>query len=295
MYNQIAANKRKTWLLLIIFAVVILGLGYALGYYYGDVFGLLTLAGLITIIMGLVGYYGGDKVALGLAGAKQINQSDNIYLWRLVENLCISQGMPMPKIYLMPEAAINAFATGRDPKHASIAVTQGALTKLNNEELEGVLAHELSHIKNYDIRLATLVIILVGLIAIMSDILLRSHIFGNSRRSSSDNRQGAGLIMILGLILAILSPLIANLIKLAVSRKREFLADASAALMTRYPAGLANALNKINNDKTPLTKSSPATQHLYLAAPFTGSRLMMNLWSTHPPIEDRIKALKEMG
>ncbi|MBU1038824.1 M48 family metalloprotease [Patescibacteria group bacterium] len=292
MYNQITSNKRKTWLLLILFFGVILALGYAFGYYYGDVVGLLSLAGLIAIIMTLVGYYGGDKVALGLAGAKITTKQDNPYLWRLVENLCLSQGLPMPKVYVMPEGAINAFAAGRDPKHASLAVTQGALTKLTNEELEGVLAHELSHIKNFDIRLATLVIVLVGLIAIMSDILLRSHLFG-SRRSSNNNRQGGGLIMILGLILAVLSPLIAQLIKLAISRKREFLADASAALMTRYPEGLANALNKIANDTTPLTKVSPATQHLYLAAPFTGKKFM-KLLATHPPIEARIKALKQM-
>lgn len=294
MYDQIAANKRKSWLLVGLFVVVIIGLGYTWGTYSGDTFGALSLAGLIAIVLGLAGYYSGDKVALSLAGAYPITRELNPYVWNLVENLCIAQGLPMPKVYLMPEQAMNAFATGRNPEHASIALTEGIVAKLENEELEGVVAHELAHVKNYDIRLGTLVIVLVGLIAIFSDIMLRSSHFIGGRRSSRSNAGGA--LILIGLVLALLSPLIANLIKLAISRQREFLADASGALATRYPEGLARALEKIGQDNKPLTRVSEATAHLYFASPFGASgKFLAKLFSTHPPINERVQALRNMA
>jgi heat shock protein HtpX len=294
MYDQIAANKRQSWLLVVIFLGLIAALGYAWGAYSGDYFGALSLAGLIAIVMALTSYYSGDKIALGLAGAVPITREQNSYVWNLVENLCISQGLPLPKIYLMPEAGLNAFATGRDPAHASIALTQGLVDKLANEELEGVIAHELSHIKNYDIRLATLVAILVGTTAILADIFLRSSRFMGGRRSSREG--GGNAIILLGLVLALLSPLIAQLIKLAVSRRREFMADASGALATRYPEGLARALEKIAADGQPLSRASEATAHLYFASPFGAApNLLGKLFSTHPPIAERVKALRSMA
>ncbi|MBI5466534.1 MAG: M48 family metallopeptidase [Candidatus Kerfeldbacteria bacterium] len=293
MYDQITANKRKSWLLILIFLALIAALGYTWGAYSGDYFGTLTIASIIAIVMALVSYYSGDKIALSLAGAVPVTREQNSYIWNLVENLCISQGLPMPRLYLIPEPGMNAFATGRDPEHASIALTQGLVQKLANEELEGVIAHELSHIKNYDIRLATLVVVLVGTTAILADIFLRStHFVG--RRSSRQG--GSNAIVLLGLVLALLSPLIAQLVKLAISRRREFLADASGALATRYPEGLARALEKISADGTPLTRVAEATAHLYFASPFGNTpSILGRLFSTHPPIQERVKALRQMA
>ena len=294
MYDSIAANKRKSWLLLVLFLAIIIALGYLWGAYSGDTFGALTFAGIVAIVMALTSYYGGDKIALSLAGARQIPSRDqNPYVWNLVENLCIAKGLPMPKVYLIPEPAINAFATGRDPKHASIALTEGAVAKLENEELEGVIAHELSHVANYDIRLATLVIVLLGTLAILSDIFLRSsHFIGGGRRSGRGNP--AAVLILIGLILALLSPLIGKLIQLAISRQREFLADASGALLTRYPEGLARALEKIEKDNTPLTRVSEATAHLYLTSPFGNKPSFLGrLFLTHPPIAERVAALRK--
>lgn len=294
MYDQIAANKRKSWLLILLFLVVIALLGYAFGAYTGDYFGTLSLAGIIAIVMALTGYYKGDKIALSLAGAYQITAEQNPYLWRLIENLCIAQGMPMPKVYMIPDTAMNAFACGRDLKHSAVAFTEGIVAKLENEELEGVVAHELSHIKNFDIRLQTLVVVLIGLISILSDVLLRSTRYVRGGRSSRSN--GAGAIVILGLVLALLAPLIANLIKLAVSRKRELLADASGALASRYPEGLARALEKIGAEGAPLQRATEATAHLYFASPFGNAPSFLGkLFSTHPPIAERVQALRQMG
>lgn len=295
MYDQITANKRKTFVLIIGFMLVIGVLGYILGSIYHDIFGVMTIAGIIAIVMALASYYSGDKVALSMSGAIPIKKDDNIYVWRLVENLCIAQGMPMPKVYIIPDQAMNAFATGRAPEYASIALTQGIIDKLENEELEGVIAHELSHIKNYDIRLGTVIIILVGLVTITSDIMLRSRMF-NSRSRDNESSGGAGIFMIIGIVLALLSPLIANLIKLAISRQREYLADASGALATRYPEGLARALEKIAQDGKPLDKASQATAHLYISSPFGSSaKFVSKMFSTHPPIADRVKALRQMA
>ncbi|MDP3986586.1 MAG: M48 family metallopeptidase [Candidatus Veblenbacteria bacterium] len=296
MYDSIAANKRKSWLLVVLFVVVIALLGYAWGAYSGDTFGALSVAGVVAIVMALTSYYGGAKIALSLSGAYQLaNREQNSYVWNLVENLCIAKGLPMPKVYLIPEPAINAFATGRSPEHAAIAITEGAVAKLENEELEGVIAHELSHIANYDIRLATLVIVLLGTLSILSDIFLRStHFIGGGRRGSSRGGNAAGIMLLIGLVLALLSPLLGKLIQLAISRRREFLADAAGALLTRYPEGLARALEKIEQDNTPLKRVSEATAHLYLASPF-GSKpsLLGRLFMTHPPLAERVQALRQ--
>lgn len=295
MYNQIAANKRRTIILIVIFIVVILGLGYLYDYLYGYGSGGLVLAVIISLGMTLLSYYTGDKLALAVSGAKPITKEQNAYLYRMVENLCISQGLPVPKIHIIADGAINAFATGRDPKHASIAVTTGTLEKLANEELEGVLAHELSHIKNYDIRVMTIVIVLVGIVSLLSQWIFRMNYFGRGRRDDRAGNAGA-IFMVIGLVLMILAPLIAELIKLAVSRRREYLADASGALITRFPEGLARALEKIGAQKQPLLRANEATAHLYIANPFgTSRKWLTNAFSTHPPIQDRIKVLRQMA
>ena len=294
MYNQIDSNKRKTWFLIAIFVAIIALIGYVVGYIYDYGNGALLAALIFSAAMALLSYYGGDKVALISTGAKAISETDNQYIFHLVENLCITAGLPMPKIYLISDPAINAFATGRDPKHASIAVTTGAVEKLTNEELEGVIAHELSHIKNFDIRLMTIVIVLVGAITLLADWFWRGSLFGG-RKSDSDSK-GNGALMIIGIILLILSPIIAELIKLAISRKREYLADASGSLLTRYPEGLARALEKISQENRPMAKASTATAHLFIANPLgRGKKFLSAAFSTHPPVEDRIKKLREMA
>lgn len=297
MYNQITANKRRTVILIAIFIAVVLGLGYLYDYLYGAGYGYggLVMAAVISVVMALTSYFAGDKLALAVSGAKAITKEQNAYLYRIVENLCIAQGMPVPKIHIIQDPAINAFATGRDPKHASIAVTTGALEKLQNEELEGVIAHELSHIKNYDIRVMTIVIVLVGIISLLSQWMFRMQYFGRGRRDDRGGNAGA-ILMIIGLVLMILAPLVAELIKLAVSRRREYLADASGALMTRFPAGLANALEKIGAQKAPMLRANEATAHLYIANPFgTTRKWLSSAFSTHPPIQDRIKILRQMA
>lgn len=294
MYQQIASNKRKTWLLMTIFLIVIVLLGWFFGQAYEVGYGGLITAFIIAILINLFNYYNGDKVALAIAGARPIQKQDNPYVYRLVENLCITAGLPLPKIYLINEPSINAFATGRDPQHASIAITSGAVEKLANEELEGVISHELSHIKNFDIRLMTMVIIGVGMITLIADFFLRGQfIFGGRRSSDRESGQLGAILMIVGLILAILSPLFATLIQLAISRKREYLADASGSMLTRYPEGLANALEKIRDYNQPLKRANHATAHLYIASPFNAKKVAY-LFATHPPIDDRIKKLREM-
>ena len=295
MYNQIVANKRKTFFLIIIFLAVIFGLAWALAGVYGvEYYAFFPIAIIISIIMTLTSYFTGDKVALSMSGAHgPISKEENPYVYRLVANLCITAGLPMPKVYLIESPAINAFAAGRNPQHASIAITRGAIEKLQNEELEGVIAHELSHIKNYDILVMTIVIVLVGVITIITDIFFRSRFYGH-RSSGRSNSRAGGALMIIGLVLIILAPIIAQLIKLAVSRKREFLADASGSLLTRYPEGLARALEKIGSDTDRLEKVSEATAHLFIANPLSG-KFMGKLFSTHPPIEERVKILRQMG
>lgn len=296
MYDQIASNKLRTVVLVAIFIGLISGITYAYGWYSGgDALGMLVPAFLVSSGMALVSYFHGDKVALASAHAKPVTKTENAYLCNMVENLCIAQGQPVPKVYVMQEEAINAFATGRKPETASIAVTTGALTKLTNEELEGVLAHELSHVKNYDIRVMTIVILMVGIVSLLADWMLRARMFGGRRRDSN-NDSGGGALMIIGLVLIIFSPIFAQLIQLAISRKREYLADASGALLTRYPEGLASALEKIKQENQPLRSANRATAHMYIANPFGKmSGAVAGWFSTHPPIDDRIKRLREMG
>lgn len=295
MYNQIDSNKRRTAILIIIFIALISLIGYLIGYVtdYGN--SAIIIALIISIVMALFGYYSGDKMALWSSGATFIKKENNPYLYRMVENLCITAGTPIPNIYLISSPAINAFATGRNPKNSSIAVTSGALDKLENEELEGVIAHELSHVKNYDILLMTILVVLVGTISILSNWFWRINIFGG--KDDNNDRSGLGVIlMVMGIILIILSPIIASLIQLAISRKREYLADASGALLTRYPEGLARALEKIKNDSNTLNTANAGTAHLYISNPFKGGKnFIANAFSTHPPIEDRIAKLRQMS
>lgn len=297
IYSQISANKTKTWLIIVLFILFITTILFV----YGKASGYgLSYAGIGLIISGLMtfaSYYYSDKMILGMSGAKQIQKKDNPQFFRIVENLCIGAGLPMPRVYIINDSATNAFATGRDPKHSVVCVTTGILEKLNKAELEGVIAHELSHIQNYDIRVMSVVVILVGLVALLADFFMRSLWYGGQRRNRDSNNNAQSIFLIIGIVLAILSPLIATLIQLAVSRKREFLADASGSLLTRYPEGLASALEKIAKDKEPLEAANNATAHLYISNPFkpkTSGHWFTNLFNTHPPIEERIKILRSM-
>lgn len=298
MYAEITSNKRKTWLLVSLFCVFVVLMFLLLGYILEiDPIASLVLGTIFAITYSLISFYTGDQVTLATQGAKQVQKKDAYELYNVVENLSITAGIPTPAIYIINDESPNAFATGRDPQHASIAITTGLLRRLNKQEVQGVIAHEISHIKNYDIRLMMIVVVLVGLIVIMSDILLRAR-WLRGRGSRREGNLGV-IILILGIVLAILSPLIAQVIKLAVSRSREYLADASGALLTRYPDGLASALEKIAKSNTPLQRASNATAHLYIACPFgqkDGEASWLNkLFMTHPPIKDRIAKLKEMG
>ncbi|MBU0707702.1 M48 family metallopeptidase [Patescibacteria group bacterium] len=291
MYKQIAANKRKTAVLIFFFITLIGAIGWAIGAYFEMGYSTVVWALVIAVILSLFSFYSGDKVALATAGAHRVSKEQNPYVYRLVENLCITAGLAMPKIHIINDPAPNAFATGRDPKHASIALTSGLIEQLENEELEGVIAHELSHIKNYDIRLMTIVIICVGLITLLADIFLRGSLFGGGRR-----KEGGNILAIIGLVLIILSPIFARLIQSAVSRKREFLADASGALLTRYPEGLARALEKIAQYNKPIRRPNNATAHLYFFSPFgLKKKGFSRAFSTHPPTAERIKALRAMA
>lgn len=296
MYNQIAANKRNTAILIALTILIIAGLGYVFGYLYeaGPVG--LVIAVIIAGFMSLISYYTGDHIALAVSRAREIRKDDNPYVFRMIENLCITAGIATPRVYVIEDSAMNAFATGRDPKHASIALTTGIIERLENEELEGVIAHELSHVKNFDIRLMMIVATLVGVIVLLGDFMFRAQLFGGGRRRSSEEGGAQGVLFIIGIVFIILSPIIAQLIKLAVSRKREYLADASGALLTRYPQGLANALKKIAASHESLGHVSNATAHLFFASPFgEGKRkFFSSLFSTHPPIEERVRALEGM-
>jgi heat shock protein HtpX len=295
LYHVTEKNVRKTWFLMTFFLVFIIGLGWLFSYILESPV-ILIGAAIFSILMSFTSYWYSDKIVLSITGAKLIKKSDNPTLYRIVENLCITTGLPFPKIYIMKESQPNAFATGRNAKHAVVAVTQGLLDKLEKTELEGVIAHELSHIKNKDMLLQTMVVVLVGIIAMASHIFLRISFYGGGRKRDSKGNAGA-IIFVLGIVAAVLAPIAANLIKLAVSRKREFLADASGALITRYPEGLARALEKIAKDPSPMKKANNATAHLYISNPFRGKQAkswFTKLYSTHPPTEERIKALRGM-
>lgn len=293
VYQHVRRNKWKTALLMSVFLAVVVVIGFFLGEYYGTGgYSGIGIAAVIAIVMSLFSYFGGDKVALMTAGARQIQREDSPYLWNMVENMSITAGLPMPKVYVIQDDGMNAFATGRNPENASVAFTTGIIEGLENEELEGVIAHELSHIGNYDIRVMMIVIVLVGTIALLADMLFRAQLFGG-RSDNRDSRMQLAF-MVIGLVLIILSPIIAELIKLAISRKRESLADASAVLLTRYSDGLIGALRKIGAQGSDLKRANTATAHLYIANPFGAKGRIRKLFSTHPPIEQRIAALEEM-
>ncbi len=289
VYTNIASNKRKTWLLVILYVVIITAIVWFAQNMYGFGYQFVFIATGLSLVMSLVSYYAGDKVALAASGAQEVSKEDNSYIVNLVENLAITAGLPMPKVYVMQDPAINAFATGRDPQHASVAVTSGAIQNLEKLELEGVIAHELSHVGNYDIRIMTIVVVMVGIISILAQMLTRGRMFRNNDREN----EAGGILMIVGFVLIILSPIISQLIQLAVSRRREYLADASGVLLTRYPEGLARALEKIEEQNRPLIHKSSATAHLFISNPFS-AKGFANLFSTHPPIAERIKRLRGM-
>ena len=298
-YTQVSSNRIKTWLIMLFFAVFVTVVFYIFASAYGfgapSALGISGIALIIAGIMNFVSYYTSDKLVMAISGAKQIQKKDNPDLFRTVENQCIASGLPMPKIYIIDDTAPNAFATGRDPKHAAIAFTTGILSKLTKLELEGVTAHELSHVGNYDTRFMTIVSILVGTVALAADFFLRISFYS---RGDRDDRGSNAIFLVLGMVMAILAPIVAMLIQLAISRKREFLADASGALLTRNPDSLADALLKISKDKEPLEAANKATAHLYIANPIKNQKnaigLFAGLFNTHPPIDKRVKALRAM-
>jgi len=294
LYTQVSKNVFRTWLLISLFLVFIIGLGYVFSYNFNDP-SILYIAVGFSFFMSFLSYWFSDKITLAINRAREVQHEENPELYHIVENLCITAGLPMPKIYIIDEPAPNAFATGRDKEHAVVAVTRGLLEKLNRTELEGVIAHELSHIGNRDILLSTVIVVLVGFVSLLSHWFLRFSFFGGARRGGRDREGGqlGAILAIAGLALAILSPIAATLIQLAISRKREFLADADGALLTRYPEGLASALEKIAADPTKLSVANDATAHLYIANPFKGKKLS-SLFMTHPPTEERIRILREM-
>ncbi len=294
VYSQITANKTKTYLIMGLFVAFITFLAFVFGQSSGYGLSWAGLALILSGILSLSSFYFSDSMVLAISGAKPITESDNPELFHSVENLSMAAGLPMPKIYLASDPTPNAFATGRDPEHAVICVNSGLLAKLTKTELEGVIAHELSHVKDYDTRLAAVVVVLVGLVAVLSDWFLRS--FGFWGKDEENNKAGA-VFLIISFILALVSPIIATLIQLAVSRKRELLADANGAFLTRYPEGLARALEKIAADRSAPRTATNATAHLYIVNPFAGKDLktwFSGLFDTHPPVEERIKILRAM-
>ena len=293
MYEQISRNLWRSRILILCFILIISYLGLLFGQLSGFGWFGFVVALLIAVATCWFSYYYSDEVALSVSRARPLQKADNPYLYNLVEGLALAAGIKAPRAYLIDDTAPNAFATGRDPEHAAIAVTTGLLEKLDRTELEGVIAHEMSHIKNYDIRISTLAVVLVGMAALLSDWMLRSLWYGRGR--SRNRNEGGGVLMILGLLLMVLAPLVAQLLQLAISRKREFLADASGALLTRYPEGLASALEKLAADTEPLEVANKATAHLYIINPLKEhGGVINNLFSTHPPLEARIKALRAM-
>jgi len=294
IYEEISKNKRKSYILIFIFIILITLIGLAIGAFYGNSYFGLIIAFIVGVIYFLFSYYAGASSILTMTKAKPALKKEYPHYVNTVEGLAIAAGIPTPKAYVIEDDALNAFATGRDPEHASITVTTGLLDKMNRLELEGVVAHEMSHIKNYDIRIMMLAAVMVGLTVLLSDFLLRSFLWGRRSRNSGGNI--TLILIVVGITLAILSPFVGEAIKLAISRKREYLADSSGALLTRYPKGLADALRKIQKDPDPLVDyANKATAHLFISTPFRKKKSwLQNLFSTHPPIEDRIKRLDSM-
>lgn len=297
VYDRIGRNKRTTWLLLLLFVLLIGGLVTVIGYSFGMPIGVLGAVGIFLIGYAIFSYYASTAVVLNISGAREVTKDEEWEYVRRVENLCIGAGLPMPRTWVIEDSAPNAFATGRDPEHAHIVVTRGLLDKLEPIELEGVLAHELSHIGNYDIRVMTVVVVLVGIVALISDLALRWTFYGAGRRRSNRGRGGGGaiILVLVAIVAAILAPIVAQIIRFAISRQREYLADASGALLCRNPEALARALEKIAADPEPLEVANKATEHLYIENPLKEHRSFLNnLFSTHPPIEDRIRLLRSM-
>lgn len=292
LYNQYDKNTRLTWVYMTGFLAFVIGVGYVFAGAMGDST-FLYIAVVLSIVMSFGSYWWSDKIVLAMSGAKEVTRENARELYNVVENLCITAGLPVPRIFVIEDTAMNAFATGRDPEHGVICFTTGIVNRLNRTELEGVAAHELSHIGNRDILLSTVIVVMVGFVALLADWFRHWAFFG---RRSNDDRGGGQLQLILfiaAIVLSILAPFAAMLMQLALSRKREFLADASGALLTRYPEGLASALEKISGDTEPLEAANRATAHLYIANPFKGKNVA-KLFMTHPPIEERIKILRGM-
>lgn len=297
IYEHVGKNKRETWLIMFSFVAFISLLGWFIGeYLIGGAGAFITSYAFILSFFSSIGsYFFSDKIVLGISGAHEADMTKYKHLYDLVENMTIASGLPMPRIYIIEDTAMNAFATGRDPKHGVICFTTGILSRLEKRELEGVIAHEMAHIGNFDIRLMSIVSVLVGTITLLVDWVTRGMFYGKN----SDNDRGVnGILVLIGIVFLILSPIIATLIKLAISRNREYLADSTAAMMTRYPQGLASALKKISSDKEILEAANGATAHLYIASPLKnrsmGSGTLAHLFSTHPPVEERIKRLETM-
>ncbi len=297
LYTYQSANVRRTWLLFVIFFTVVVGIGYVFAMAYNSP-SFIVFAVIFSVIYAFISYWSSARIALALARAVPVERRDSPALYNVVENLCIASGLPTPKIYITPEMQINAFATGRDPQHAAIAVTQGALQRLDKTELEGVIAHELSHVGNRDILVSTVAAVLAGVISLLADVFLRSLFWGGMGRGRNNNNNEAGeIFFIFAIALSILAPIGTMLIQLAISRRREALADASGVLLTRYPQGLISALEKIGEDEIPMQSAKDSTAHMWLDNPFKGSGASWwhKLFMTHPPIEERIKALRALS
>lgn len=293
IYTHKDRNIRKTYVLFVLFFAAVIGLGWFFSYYYQNP-GILFIAVIFSMVMSFVSYWYSDTIVLKMAKAVPVSREDEPRLYRMLENLSITAGLPMPRLYLVYEDAPNAFATGRNPEHGVIAVTTGLLERLDKSEIEGVLAHELSHIGNRDMLVSTVAVILVGFISLLSDMFLRSMIFRSFGGRDREGGQAGAVLTLIGIGLSILAPISAALIQLAISRKREFLADASGALLTRYPEGLARALEKISRDPAKLKVAKNTTAHLWFNDPFKkeGGQALHKLFMTHPPVEDRIRALR---
>ena len=291
LYTHQTENVSKTWALMFVFFCVVIAVGWAISFYYGNP-GILYIAVVVAVVMNIFSFWFSDTVVIATAGARPADGPEYVELNRIVENLAITAGLPKPKVYIIDDPAPNAFATGRSATHASVAVTTGLLGMMNRTELEGVLAHELSHIGNRDMIVSTVAVVLVGFVTLISDYFLRATLWGGGDRDREERQNP--IVMIIAIALIVLSPIIATLLQLAISRKREFLADASGALLTRYPEGLASALQKIGAYELPMEHANNATAHLYISNPFGAHQAMSGiskLFMTHPPIEDRIKAL----
>ncbi|MHB9053329.1 MAG: zinc metalloprotease HtpX [Thermoleophilia bacterium] len=296
MYEEISKNKHLSYFLIVIVTALLVLLGGAIGMATGLGWFGLVVAAAVALTLGLTSFYRGDRIVLATSRARQVTHDEEPQLFNVVEEMSIASGNPMPAVYIINDPAPNAFATGRDPEHSSIAVTQGLLDKMNREELQGVIAHEMSHVRNYDILFATLVGIMVGAIALMADFFLRWTIFGGSRRSNDNSGMLGIILLVVALVLAVLAPIAARMVQLAISRKREYLADASGVELTRNPNGLANALQKIADDDEVLVEANRATAHLYIAQPIKKfEEKKRGLFDTHPPIQERIRILREMA